>query len=291
MTFEQKRAQLKKALLSGTCVPAIGVYDVISARLVERAGFPAAYIGSYAVAASVLGEPDTGLNSLNDIVEQVRIVAQTIDIPLVADAEGGFNRPANLWRTVRDFETAGACAVHMEDHVFGKHTNFPMILSDIEVMENKIKASVDARKDENFMIFARTEAFYAYKDDEQRCIDETIERGNKYLEAGADAVFVSSLKHPSELAKVRSQINGPVVIPTGNQASERAHNEVGINLAIYWPFCLYAAFVGVREALDQFKQGLDYETLGKYNFDEHAFNQVINFDDFVKRVEKYGMKD
>src|SRR5512134_2585320 len=107
-TIRERRAKLRELIASGRTIAVPGATDALSAKLIERHGFEAVYIGSYATAASRYALPDTGLLTLDDLVAQARSIAAAVSIPVIADAEGGFNDPANMWRTVQAFERAGA---------------------------------------------------------------------------------------------------------------------------------------------------------------------------------------
>src|SRR5437762_4440484 len=114
---------LRGLLAAGKTIVAPGATDALSAKLIEAHGFDCVYIGSYATAASRFGMPDTGLLSLDELVEQVRTIVEAVKVPVIADAEGGFHDAPNIWRTVQAFKRAGVAAIHIEDHSgTGKHT-------------------------------------------------------------------------------------------------------------------------------------------------------------------------
>jgi methylisocitrate lyase len=122
-------ASLRRLLVDERTIVAPGATDALSAKLIEAHGFDCVYIGSYATAASRFGIPDTGLLSLEALVEQARTIAQAVKLPVIADAEGGFHEAGEIWRTVQAFERAGAAAIHIEDHTgAGKHTSAPQTL-------------------------------------------------------------------------------------------------------------------------------------------------------------------
>ena len=191
--FNARHRALRELIASGRTTAAMGASDALSARQIEAAGFDCVYIGSYATAASRLALPDTGLLSLQDMVGQARGIVDAVNIPVIADAEGGFNDAANLWRTVRDFERAGVSAIHIEDHAYGKHAEVPQRLHPIETVASRIRAAVDAREDPDFMIVARSDAYWVSQD-----LDETVARLNAYAEAGADMVFPTMLPPPRQ---------------------------------------------------------------------------------------------
>ena len=150
---------LRELLARPGIVVAPGAYDAVSARLVERAGFEAVYVGSYATAAARLGLPDAGLVSLREMADHAAAVVGAVEgVPVVADAENGFGSATTVWRTVREFERAGVAGVHLEDHEFGKHLPVRGRVLAKAAMAEKIRAAVEARRDPDFVIIARTDA-------------------------------------------------------------------------------------------------------------------------------------
>src|SRR5450830_1296733 len=205
MDMYQKRVRLRELLNGEACTPVMGAYDVLSARIIEQTGFPVLYTGSF-VTGACQGLPDVGLVQLQDLMGLAREIAKETNLPLICDADTGWYHAANIWRTVHEFESAGASAIHIEDTVFGKHTDYPAVLLDKDAMCQRIKACVDARKDPNFLIIARTDAIYL-KDDPE----DAVQRINAYLDAGADAGFIVFKGSVNALAQYRTQIKGPVI--------------------------------------------------------------------------------
>ncbi len=177
---------LRALLARPGIIVAPGAYDAVSARLIERAGFPAVYIGSYATAAARLGVPDAGLVGLREMVDHAAAVAGAVDgVPVIADAENGFGTAATVWRTVREFERAGVAGIHLEDHEFGKHLDVAGRVLDRDAMAEKIRAAVEAREDRDFVVIARTDAYGAVGGS----LEEAIWRGRAYADAGVDLVW------------------------------------------------------------------------------------------------------
>ncbi len=133
-------------------------------------------------------------------------VVDTVRVPVIADFEDGFGKPPNLWRSVREFERAGVSAIHIEDHVHGKHTDFPRVIRPLPQMLDRVKAALDARVDPNLLVIARTDAPWLYVDPA-----ESVDRMNAFLDAGADMVFPAGMK-PDRLGKIRGQIKGKVMV-------------------------------------------------------------------------------
>ncbi len=278
----EKRIRLRELVKEEGCTPAPGAYDVLSAKLVEQAGFDVAYVGSFASAASAFGLPDVGALTLTEMVNSARIVADMLNIPVIADAEYGFFDAANIWRTVREFENAGVAAIHIEDHQFGKHTEFPVTIFDADAVSGRIKAACDARRDESFMIIGRTDSFLANGD-----IHECVDRVNRYLEAGADAAMISG-PSAKRFATVRDQINGPLMTNGSyfHKDSTAAETEAGLNLSLHWPMLIYAAYKSCQKTLEEFKETGDCSKIS-LPFDEPDFNELLPFGGFSERVSKY----
>src|ERR1700693_2197557 len=184
MKAETNRKKLRALLASGKTLVVPGAYDPMSAKLVERAGFPAVYIGSYATAAAGFGMPDVGFGTREEMAPHAKRIADAVNMPVIADGENGWNNAANIWRTVRSFEQAGVCGIHIEDHEFGKHAAVPQVLLSCDQMVQKIRAAPDARADSDFLIIARTDAAWAFND-----VEDAIKRVNAFNDAGADLVM------------------------------------------------------------------------------------------------------
>jgi 2,3-dimethylmalate lyase len=153
-------ATLRDLLGAGEMVLAPGCYDALGARLVEEAGFPAAYMTGFGSAASRLGQPDVGLLTLPEMVDNAHRIAQAVDIPVIADADTGYGNAINVIRTVREYESAGVAAIHLEDQVTPKkcgHLEGKQLIPAPE-MAAKVSAAVEARRSPDFLIIARTDA-------------------------------------------------------------------------------------------------------------------------------------
>ncbi|MDO4328137.1 MAG: isocitrate lyase/PEP mutase family protein [Lachnospiraceae bacterium] len=281
MTASEKRILLKEMLLSGETYPVPGVYDAVSARVSEAAGFKAIYLGSFATAASILGLPDTGNVTLTEMANHARNIANATNIPLICDVEAGFFEAANICRTVQEFEQAGVSAIHIEDHAFGKHTSLKPIITDVDTVCSRIRAAVDARTDPNFLIIGRSDTPWATGD-----IDDAVYRANRYLEAGADAVLLCWRLTGEEAAEQKKRINGPLIILNAN-GSFADEKKSGASFVLYWPMMLYAAFEGCREAAQILMETGDIKQLGKLNFNEEEFDKCIPFTGYTERVMKY----
>lgn len=183
-----------------------GVFDGMSAILAERSGFSAAYLSGSAVAA-VMGLPDLSLTTLTEVAQEVGKITSITPLPLIVDADTGFGETMNVSRTVRLLERSGAAGMHIEDQVLPKrcgHLNGKKIVEPDEMIK-KITSAVQARKDPDFVIIARTDARSVYG------VDDAIERAKTYFEAGADVIFTEALECRDEFRKFAQSVRGPLL--------------------------------------------------------------------------------
>jgi 2-methylisocitrate lyase-like PEP mutase family enzyme len=184
-----------------------GVYDALSATLVERSGFPGAYMSGAAVSVSQGGVPDLGLLTLTEMASQAGRMAGVLSGPLVADADTGFGNALNVQRTIIEYERAGVAGLHLEDQTFPKrcgHLGGKSVIPTEEFVD-KIRAAVDVRTDPELVLIARTDARGPLG------FAEAIRRANAYLEAGADLIFVEAPQTIEEIAAIPSEVGGPVM--------------------------------------------------------------------------------
>jgi methylisocitrate lyase len=238
---------LRTRLQSGKPLVVPGASDALSARLIEAHGYEAVYIGSYATAASRFGITDTGLLSLESLVEQASTIAKAVRVPVIADAEGGFDPRA----TIAAFERAGVAAIHIEDHMgAGKHTNAPQQLRSARDAADRIHAAVAARTNSDFLIVARSDAFWVHRD-----LDDCIARLQLYAEAGADMVFPTLVGGP-ELAEVRRRVAKPLMIVD----NPGGHHE-GAAIVLYYAFSITRQFAALQRALAEGRLASDAQPL------------------------------
>ncbi|TDR89981.1 isocitrate lyase/PEP mutase family protein [Enterovirga rhinocerotis] len=287
MDMYEKRVRLRELLAEPDCTPLMGAYDVLSAKIIERAGFPVLYTGSFVTGASALALPDVGLVQLHDLLGLAREIAKETDIPIVCDADSGWYHAGNIWRTVHEFESAGVSGIHIEDQMFGKHTEQEALFVDTDVMCERIRACCDARRDKNFMIIARTDALYLKGDEE-----EAVARANAYLAAGADAAFIVFKGSVKSLRDFRRRIDGPLIVTSVDfQDSIADETAAGANMSVYWPLAIFAAYKAVSHVCEEFMRTKDASKLQEYCFDEGALNRLMPYDRFDANVAKYNVRD
>ncbi len=276
------RQSLRDLVNTGRTFIAPGATDALSARLVEAAGFPLVYIGSYATAASRFGLADVGLLALPELVEQARTLVEAVKIPVIADAEGGFNDAANLWRTVRAYEQAGVAAIHIEDHAFGKHADVPQRLRPRDAAVGRIKAALDARTDPNFLIIARTDAAWALKDPV-----EAVLRMKAFAEAGADLVFPTGMT-PPQVGAIRAEIGKPIVTVDTPGFGFDDEELAGISIVLYYGLTLCAQYAAVKQALEALRRERHGDRVPGWRETVPELEWFLGYPEFAARVMKYG---
>jgi 2,3-dimethylmalate lyase len=200
-------AKLRQLLREPGIIVAPGAYDCLTAKLIEREGFPAVYMTGAGTALTRLGKPDLGFATLSEMVSNAAAMAATVSIPLIADADTGYGGSLNVYRTVREYERAGVAALHIEDQVFPKrcgHLDGKQVVTS-EDMVIKLRAAVESRTDEDFVIIARTDALAVTG------IDDTLRRCHAYVEAGADVLFVEAVRSQEEIERLLREVTVPLL--------------------------------------------------------------------------------
>ena len=199
------RSQRLRTLLdSGEPLLAPACHDALSARCVEEAGFGVVYMGGFASTASLLGRPDVGLLTEAEMVGNARRIAETVAVPVIADADTGYGNAINVIRTVRDYEAAGVSGIHLEDQTSPKrcgHMANKSVISADE-MAGKLRAAAAARTNPDFAIIARTDALAVDG------VDAAIDRAKRYADAGADLLWVEAPTSEAELEEIVRKLDG-----------------------------------------------------------------------------------
>jgi len=268
-----------------------GVFDMISAMLVERVGFDAVYASGYWLTASHLGLPDAGLATYTNMLDRVSKVVEKSTAPVIADADTGFGGLLNVHHTVIGYERAGVSAIQIEDQEFPKkcgHTPYRRVVP-LEDMVAKVRVAVEARSNSDFLIIARTDARSGLG------FDEAVRRGQAYAEAGADIVFVESLQSEDEMRRACAAIRRPMManMSDGGKTPIRSATELralGYSLAIWPAMAALAASAAIEQALQTLKgTGTSIaDDVPLFEFDEFCrmvgFEQVWDFEEKWKDV-------
>ena len=205
--MQQSQSRRLRELIAKGCVAMPGVPNAAMARQVERAGFDAVYISGAGLANATAGVPDIGLLSLTEVAQLAGYIVNAVNIPAIVDADTGFGGPENVARTLRELERAALAGCHIEDQEFPKrcgHLAGKTLVPAEEMME-KIEAAVAARRDPDFLIIARTDA---------RGVEDfasAVERAQKYMEAGADAIFPEALQNADEFRDFAKEVEIPLL--------------------------------------------------------------------------------
>lgn len=292
MSIETPRQRLRKRLKQKSLIVAPGIYDAYGARMVEQAGFEAAYMTGNGVSASVLGRPDVGLVDLTLLSRHAHYAAACIDIPLICDADTGYGNAVNVRHTVREFEAAGVAAIHMEDQVTPKRCgHLPGARPVIELSEavGKIEAAVAARRDPDFVIIARTDSATG------QGIDAAIQRVQAFHQAGADVLFVELKTSPTlleDMKRITASVDAPflVNIDGGGRLGELTTAEIerlGFRIAIYPGLERYAAGFAMREALSALKRDGSTKAVSGRMLTMQQYNEVLEISDIEEWEKKY----
>ena len=200
--------QLRRSLSQDRLLIAPGAFDCLSAKAVEIAGFPALYMTGMGTSASRLGLPDYGLATMTEMVHNAHAISAAVQVPVIADADTGYGNELNMTRTIHEYERSGAAGVHIEDQVFPKkcgHLGGKQVIPRAEYIR-KIAAAVNARRDSDFVIIARTDANAVVG------FDEAIARANAALDVGADLALVEAPENLQQMAAVPEIVHGPCVL-------------------------------------------------------------------------------
>lgn len=289
----QYGTELRELIEDETILQCPGVHDPLSARAVDRIGFDAVYMTGYGTSLSRAGVPDAGLITMPEMVANAAAIQETVDAPVIADADTGYGNATNVVRTVREYAKTGVGGIHIEDQTFPKrcgHVSGRKVIPRDEAV-GKFRAAVDVRddRDESLVIIARTDARGAVGGS----LEEAIDRANAYCDAGADVAFVEGLVDEGELERVGREVDAPLLYNFAGispEASADQLRELGFDLAIYPGLTMRATIANVYNYAERFAEDdadalielrEEFESLP---FDLHEFS---GFPDIVEREEQY----
>lgn len=286
------RAQkLRDILNEPRCVTLPSCFDALSAKMIEQAGFEAIFMSGFAVSAARIGEPDLGLISYAEMLDQGANICSAVNIPVIGDGDTGYGNALNVKRTVKGYARAGFACVMIEDQVSPKrcgHTKGKLVVERSEA-EDRIRAAVDAREDVkaeggDILIMSRTDSRALHG------LDEAIARANMAAEIGADILFIEAPKSADEMREIARQAPGHHManLVQGGETpilSPAELTDVGYSIAISPLALMAAAMQAMKETLVDLKAGIDPDPR-MMPFDE--LRQRIGFDDYYEAEKKYA---
>jgi len=279
----KKTTLLKKYILDDEILVMPGAHDVLSAKIIESVGFKAVNIGGYASTAALLGRPDGSLLTMTEMIDYMERMADAVDIPLFADGDTGHGGVLNVQRTVKKIEKIGAAGMFIEDQLFPKrcgHMEGKQVVDRTEMVA-KLKAALDARTDEDFVIMARTDALAIYG------IDEAIERANLYRETGADMIFIEAPTTIEEMRRINKEVNAPTLANNleGGKSPllpAKVLEEIGYNVVVFPVATTYAIARAVTDLMTEIKNK---------GTSEGFMDRMIIFEQFNKFIGLNEMRE
>lgn len=281
---------LRARLAEGSVLLAPGIYDALTALMVEQAGFECAYLSGASLAYTRFGRPDIGLIGMSEVADAVTAIRERVDLPVVVDGDTGYGNALNVIRTVREFERAGASAIQLEDQSLPKrcgHLAGKSLVSAGE-MVGKIKAAVDARRNEETLIIARTDAIAV------EGFEPALERGERFIEAGCDVLFVEAPENPDQMRQVCERFAGRVpllanMVEGGSTPIKSAAElqDIGYSLVIFPGGTVRAVAHNLRNYFETLSRDGNTDAWRNQMFDFKGFNDVLGTNDILAVGESY----
>jgi len=285
------RVTLKQLLARDQALVVPGSFDMVSARLIEMAGFEAVFVPGYSHTASALGMPDAGLTTFTEMLERVHHGANCVNIPVVADADTGYGNAINVRRTVREYEWAGAQGIQLEDQEMPKkcgHTPGRRVIP-AEEMALKLEAALEARRSDDFQIIARIDSASILG------IDDAIARGKLYEKVGADVIFVESPRTVEDMKRAAGSFERPTManMVEGGKTplmSTQELEDMGYKLLAYPLTLLMASIKTMQDALSSWREkGSTKHLIGQItSFDE--LDELMGFPEVRQWEARYSLK-
>ena len=267
-----------------------GVYDAISAKIAEKAGFNAMFQTGYGTSAALFGMPDYGFVSSAETVDNARRICRAVSVPVIVDADTGYGNALSVWKLVKELESAGASGIFLEDQRWPKrcgHMQGKEVISQEEYAE-KLGAAIDARSSKNFIIVARTDARAT------EGLDAAIERSLYNKKLGADAIFVEAPKSIQEMKKIGKAIKSPLVanmIEGGATPliSASVLNKMGFKIILYPLSVLFANTFATINILKELKKTGTTKKLSSKLVSFDQFNDLVELRKFRKLEKRYKL--
>ena len=263
-----------------------GCFDAMTAKLIERAGYPGAFMGGFAVSASRIGMPDTGLISYSEMLDQGRNICSAVDFPVIGDGDTGYGNAVNVQRTVQGYAQAGFACVMIEDQVAPKkcgHTQGKQIAGRDEAFA-RVKAAVDARESgAEILIMARTDA------NATDGMEEALFRCQTFAEIGADITFLEAPRDEDEMRRYCTEVPGPKManmVEGGDTPflPPKRLEEIGYKIVIYPISLMLAGLQAMEDALSSMQSGKHPDALAEFAH----LRDVVGFPDYYETEKKYA---
>jgi len=288
----QMTKRLRELLARPKVLMAPGAADALTARLIAKHGFEAIYMTGAGTTAVRLGMPDVGLLTMSEMVDNAQRIAYASQLPLIADADTGYGGPVNVQRTVRDYERAGAAAIHIEDQQWPKRCGHlaGKSLIPVEEMQAKIRAGLDARIDQDFVLIARSDALAV------EGFERAMERCHRYEEAGADMIFLEAPSKMEHLAAIPKAFRKPVLYNMASSGKTpflgaEEIQKLGYKVVIYPNFALLSAITAISHTLSELKRTGTMSEVSKNIASFQDFFNLVGMKEVQEAEAKYGVNE
>jgi 2-methylisocitrate lyase-like PEP mutase family enzyme len=281
------KARMLREMMSQSMVLAPFCPNAFHAKIAQLVGFKAVYMTGFGTSAD-RGFPDVGLLTQTEMIQNARYITNAVDLPVICDADTGYGNAINVWRTVREYESVGVAAIHLEDQVLTKKCGFfagKRVIPKEEHVQ-KIKAALDARRDKEFVIIARCDALAVTG------WEDTIRRSRAYYDAGADVIFVEGIKTMGDLKTYARELKDLPRLYNGGRlvrATPQELEEMGFKISITGG-TTQVVFVSVRKAFQQLKEtGLVSPELMGEAGDHEEMLKMLGLPRIYEMEKKYGV--
>tara|TARA_Y100001001_G_scaffold154486_1_gene169269 strand:- start:93 stop:947 length:855 start_codon:yes stop_codon:yes gene_type:complete len=275
--------KLRQLLKSDSLIVAPFILNAFHAKIAESVGLNAVYMTGSGTSAE-RGFPDVGLLTMTEMVSNAKYIAGAVDIPVICDADTGYGNPLNVQRTIREYEAAGVAGVHIEDQLFPKKCGFfagKQVIPQEEAVQ-KIKAALDARVDPDFVIIARCDAYAVTG------WEDTIERCNAYMEAGADLVFVDGIKSKDDIANYARDMADLPRMYNGDLANTKQMDDLGYKIMI----CGSTIWLIYKQLKDAFTELMEEGAVNPERFGTRwDVAGLMGLDAVYELEQKYGVSE
>jgi methylisocitrate lyase len=288
MSLDKKKSLKEKISQRNEIIVLPGVFDALSAKVAENAGFEAMFQTGYGSAASLLGMPDFGFLNAGENIENARRIIRTVSLPVIIDIDTGYGNPLTVWKIVNDLVAYGAAGIFLEDQIWPKrcgHMSGKDVIGADEYIQ-KLRAAVTASENKNFVIVARTDARAPLG------FDEAIERGRLYRKEGADVVFVEAPQSEDELREIPKKIDAPLLanmIENGVTPTFSADElkSMGYSMVVFPLSGLYGAAYAMKKIFSQLKSTGSTKGCMNMMLNFNEFNDLVELSKFMQMEKKY----